>query len=109
MMTSDSALDTNNSISDHQLNADRSIFEFDTEEDVIVLEPASGSYMELKWINKCLEGKPRHVVAMFNRLQKYMNGRSSLEMFMIKEGVARQDVRELLAVMSEHIITVRHW
>ncbi|GMF05025.1 unnamed protein product [[Candida] boidinii] len=41
MVTSESTLDTNNSMSGHQLNADRSIFEFDREEDVIVLEPAS--------------------------------------------------------------------
>ncbi|KAH3665450.1 hypothetical protein OGAPHI_003634 [Ogataea philodendri] len=84
-------------------------FEEEEEEDTILLDPESATALERRWIAKCVEGQPLEVVNLFYKLLKYMNGKNSLELLMMKENVSRQDVRKLLVSMSHHVTTVRHW
>ncbi|VEU20088.1 DEKNAAC101005 [Brettanomyces naardenensis] len=84
-------------------------FEEEEEEDTILQDPESSTALERRWIAKCVEGKPVEVVNLFYKLLKYMNGKSPLELFILKENVSRQDVRRLLSSMGDQIVTSRHW
>lgn len=84
-------------------------FEEEDEQDTILTDPESATALERRWIAKSVEGKPSDVVNLFYKLLKYMNGKSPLELFILKDGVSRQDVRKLLSVLGGEIVTVRHW
>ncbi|KAG7698870.1 hypothetical protein KL930_002343 [Ogataea haglerorum] len=84
-------------------------FEEEEEEDTILLDPQSATAQERRWIAKCVEGQPLEVLNLFYKLLKYMNGKTSLELLMVKENISRQDVRKLLVALDKHVTTVRHW
>jgi hypothetical protein len=77
--------------------------------DTILLEPATASLLQKRWIAKITEDKPPDLAALFNRLVKYCDGRSPVEGFVLSENLARQELRRLLVTFDEHLIIVRHW
>lgn len=80
--------------------------------DTIILDPGRASPLERKWINKIIfdECKLTPVmVSVFYKFLKYMNGKNSLELLLLKENVSRHDLRKLMFAIEDHIISVRHW
>lgn len=82
------------------------------EDDTIILDPGRANTLERKWINKIVTEECKlspELTSMFYNLLKYMNGKTSLELLLLKEKISRNDFRRLLIQIEDHIISVRHW
>lgn len=85
---------------------------FEDDDDTIIVDPGRATTLERRWINKVVSDEcllSAELTALFYKLLKYMNGESSLELLLVKENVSRHDLRQLLAAIEEHIISVKHW
>lgn len=85
---------------------------FEDDDDTIIVDPGRATTLERRWINKIVSDEcllSAELTALFYKLLKYMNGESSLELLMVKENVSRHDLKQLLAAIEEHIISVKHW
>lgn len=86
------------------------VFEEDSE--TILVDPGRASAVERRWINKIIYEECKlspDLIAVFFKLLKYMNGKSSLEVLLLKENISRTDLRRLLLAVEDYIISVRHW
>lgn len=82
------------------------------DDDTILVDPGRASSLERRWINKIVHEECNlspELTAIFYKLLKYMNGKNSLELLLLKENVSRTELRKLLVAIEEHIISVRHW
>ncbi|ODV81187.1 nitrogen permease regulator 3 [Suhomyces tanzawaensis NRRL Y-17324] len=82
------------------------------DDDTIILDPGRATALERRWINKIIFEECKlssELIAIFYKLLKYMNGKSPLELLLLKENVSRGDLRKLLFAIEDHIISVRHW
>lgn len=82
------------------------------EGDTIIIDPGRASSLERRWINKVVLEEcslSSELTVKFYELLKYMNGKNSLELLLLKENVSRQELRKLLFAIEDHIISVRHW
>ncbi|GMG39174.1 unnamed protein product [Ambrosiozyma monospora] len=95
----------NNNVSGRKLAVQ---FEEEEEEDTILVDPESATALERKWIAACVDGKPPEVTNLFYKLLKYMNGKWALDMFLLKEGVSRHDIKKMIEAMGEHIVVGKH-
>ncbi|KAM9914650.1 hypothetical protein OXX69_000438 [Metschnikowia pulcherrima] len=80
--------------------------------DTILVDPGRASSLERRWINKIIHdecGLSPELTAVFYKLLKYMNGKNSLELLLLRENVSRTELRKLLSEIDEYIISVRHW
>lgn len=90
-------------------NGQEMIIEEAEEEDTILLDPERATAVERRWIGKIVKGQPPELVALFHKLVKYFNGKTPLELVMVKENIARHDVKRLLHGINDFIISVKHW
>lgn len=83
----------------------------DDEDDTIIIDPGRASTLERKWISKIIDERKlsKELTAIFYKLLKYLNGKNSLELLMLKENISRTELRKLLFEIEEFIISVRHW
>lgn len=82
------------------------------DDDTILVDPGRASSLERRWINKIVHEEcnlTSELSAVFFKLLKYMNGKNSLEILLLKENVSRTELRKLLVAIEAHIISVRHW
>ncbi|KAK6462750.1 nitrogen permease regulator 3 [Scheffersomyces coipomensis] len=82
------------------------------EDDTIILDPGRATALERRWINKIVYEESKlspELIKIFYKLLKYMNGKSPLELLLLKENISRGDLRKLLFAIEDHIISVRHW
>ncbi|KAL7666254.1 Nitrogen permease regulator 3 [[Candida] zeylanoides] len=82
------------------------------ESDTLILDPERATTLERRWINKIITDEchlSAELTQVFFKLLRYMNGKSSLELLLIKEGVSRSELRKLLFAIEDHIVSVRHW
>ncbi|WPK26106.1 hypothetical protein PUMCH_003451 [Australozyma saopauloensis] len=80
--------------------------------DTILVDPGRASNMERRWINQIIHKECElspELTAVFYKLLKYMNGRNSLELLLLKENITRAELRKLLLSIESHVISVRHW
>ncbi|KAK9387511.1 nitrogen permease regulator of amino acid transport activity 3-domain-containing protein [Lipomyces mesembrius] len=78
-------------------------------EDTIILDPDRANVLERKWMDKIVAGQNEGIVELFWKVAKYMDGKVAFEDVPGKEGIERREVRNLLAIVKEHIILSRHW
>ncbi|GME73263.1 unnamed protein product [Ambrosiozyma monospora] len=83
-------------------------FEEEEDEDTILIDPESATTLEKRWIAACVEGRSPEVTSLFYKLLKYMNGKWAMELFILKEGVSRHDVRKMMDAMADHIVVDKH-
>lgn len=82
------------------------------EDDTILVDPGRASSIQRRWINRVIHEEcklPPDLTAVFYKLLKYMNGKNSLELLLLKENVSRVELRKLLKAIEDFIISVRHW
>ncbi|KAL6450112.1 NPR3 Nitrogen permease regulator 3 [Candida maltosa Xu316] len=82
------------------------------DDDTIILDPGRATTLERRWINKIIYEEcklSQELTTVFYKLLKYMNGKNSLELLLLKENISRSELRKLLVAIEEHIISVRHW
>lgn len=82
------------------------------DDDTILVDPGRASSLERRWINKIIHDECNlrpELTAIFYKLLKYMNGKNSLELLLLRENVSRTELRKLLVAIEDHIISVRHW
>lgn len=82
------------------------------ESDTLILDPERATTLERRWINKIITDEchlSAELTLVFFKLLRYMNGKSLLELLLIKEGVSRSELRKLLFAIEDHIVLVRHW
>lgn len=80
--------------------------------DTILVDPGRASSLERRWINKIIHDECNlspELTSIFYKLLKYMNGKNSLELLLLKENISRTELRKLLLAVEDHIISVRHW
>lgn len=80
--------------------------------DTILVDPGRASTLERRWINEIIHKECElspELTVIFYKLLKFMNGRNSLEIFLLKENITRTDLRKLLLAIENHVISVRHW
>lgn len=82
------------------------------DEDTIILDPGRATTLERKWIHKIVTEEcnlASELVVIFYDILKYMNGKTSLELLLLRENISREDFRRLFSQIEDHIISVRHW
>lgn len=82
------------------------------DEETIITDPGRATTLERRWINKIISEECKlspDLVAIFYKLLKYMNGKTSLENLLLKGNISRSELRKLLFAIEDHIISVRHW
>lgn len=82
------------------------------DEETILVDPGRASSIERRWINKIIHDECKlspELTSIFFKVLKYMNGKNSLELLLLKENISRTDLRKLLVEIEDHIISVRHW
>ena len=87
-------------------------FVMEDDSDTILIDPGRASSLERRWINEIIHKECAllpELTAVFYKLLKYMNGRSSLEILLLKENITRAELRKLLVSIEAHVISVRHW
>lgn len=96
-------LEASNSLPDLVLESDG---------DTILVDPGRASALERRWLERIVNiecNLSLDLTTVFYRLLKYMNGKNSLEVLLLRENVSRSDLRRLLLAIEDHIISVRHW
>ncbi|CCH45052.1 hypothetical protein BN7_4630 [Wickerhamomyces ciferrii] len=83
--------------------------EEEEEEDTILLDPERATAVERRWISKCIKGQPTDIIALFHKMLKYLNGKTPLELVVVRENISRHDLKRLLNAIGDHIISVKHW
>ncbi|CAB4253004.1 similar to Saccharomyces cerevisiae YHL023C NPR3 Subunit of the conserved Npr2/3 complex that mediates downregulation of TORC1 activity upon amino acid limitation [Maudiozyma barnettii] len=105
----------NNSImkSDNPSNDDILHFEFDDPElqqdFTIILEPERATALEKRWLYKCVSEQAPDIQLLFKRLLKYFNGKTPLELVILKENISRHEIKKLFQVLDKYIMEVLHW
>lgn len=88
-------------------------FEFDDpdlqQDYTIILEPERVTALEKRWLYKCISGQPPDVQVLFKRLLKYFNGRTPMEIVMLREGVTRHELRKLFNALNKYVVEIHHW
>lgn len=82
------------------------------EDDTILVDPGRASSTQRRWINRVIHEECKltpDLTAVFYKILKYMNGKNSLEILLLKENVSRVELRKLLLAIEDYIISVRHW
>ncbi|ABN68047.2 predicted protein [Scheffersomyces stipitis CBS 6054] len=82
------------------------------DDDTILLDPGRATTLERRWINKIIFDECKlssELTNAFYKLLKYMDGKSPLELLLLKENISRTEIRKLLIAIEDHIISVRHW
>lgn len=77
-----------------------------------MVDPGRASSLERRWINRVIYDECKlspELTTIFFKLLKYMNGKNSLELLLLKENVSRVELRKLLLAIEDYIISVRHW
>lgn len=75
----------------------------------IILEPERATALEKRWIYKCIQDQPQDIKILFNKVMKYMNGRTAMETVMLKEHISRHDIKRLLTSLGNYIVELNHW
>lgn len=91
------------------LNGQEFEIEEEEEEDTILLDPERATAVERRWTSKCIKGQSPEIAALFHRMLKYFNGKTPLELIIVRENISRHELKKLLNGISEHIISVKHW
>ncbi|CCK72360.1 Npr3p KNAG_0J02810 [Huiozyma naganishii CBS 8797] len=88
-------------------------FEFDDPEFqndyTIILEPERATALEKRWIYKCIHNQPHEIQILFNKLLKFFNGKSPLEVIMLNKGVSRHEMKKLFVALDRYLIKIHHW
>ncbi|KAI5957202.1 NPR3 [Candida jiufengensis] len=82
------------------------------EDDTIILDPGRATTLERRWINEIIFNECKlsnELIKIFYKLLKYMNGKSPLELLLLKDNVSRNELKKLLFAIEDYIISVRHW
>ncbi|CCH61210.1 hypothetical protein TBLA_0E01530 [Henningerozyma blattae CBS 6284] len=75
----------------------------------IILEPERASALEKRWIYKCIQDQPSDIQMIFNKLLKYFNGRTPMEVVILRENVSRHDIKKLMKNMHKYLMEYHHW
>lgn len=75
----------------------------------IILEPERATALEKRWIYRCISEQPPDIQLLFKKLLKYFNGRTPLELVILKEGISRHEVKRLFFALDKYLVEVRHW
>lgn len=84
----------------------------EADDDTILVDPGRASSLERRWINKIVRDEcnlSTELTSVFYKLLKYMNGKNSLELLLLRENVSRVELKKLLNAINNYIIFVRHW
>jgi hypothetical protein len=74
----------------------------------LIVEPARASRRENDYIATMVADKDPATVKNFFRLLPYLNGKHSIDEIEYRVKMRRRDIRRLLAVFREYIITFMH-
>lgn len=75
----------------------------------IILEPERATAIEKRWLYKCVEGQPSDIQVLFHKLVKYFNGRTPMEIVMMREGVSKPEFNKLCLALGKYYVQINHW
>lgn len=75
----------------------------------IILEPERATAVEKRWMFKCVQDQPTDIQKLFTKVLKYFNGRTPIELIVLKEGISRHDIRKLISVLDRYVVEFNHW
>ncbi|KAK6335552.1 Nitrogen permease regulator 3 [Orbilia brochopaga] len=78
-------------------------------EDSILYDPSRATPLESAWIEQLTDGQPPDVVALFDRIVKYMNGQHAIEGIPLRECISRRELKRVLNAMNRYIVYAKHW
>ncbi|TGJ71911.1 Nitrogen permease regulator 3 [Orbilia oligospora] len=78
-------------------------------EDSIVYDPSRATPLESTWIERLTEGQPPDIVALFDRLVKYLDGQHAIEGIALREAISKKELKRVLNAMDRYIVYARHW
>ena len=97
----------------YQSNDDMIYLEYDDPElqkdYTIILDPKKATAIEKRWIYKCIANQPPNIKVLFNRIYKYFDGKTPLELIILQEGLSRHEIKRLLNAMEKYLVLVYHW
>ncbi|SNX87285.1 uncharacterized protein MEPE_05995 [Melanopsichium pennsylvanicum] len=74
----------------------------------LIIEPSRASRRENEYIATMVEGKDAATVKNFFRLLPYLNGKHTIDEIEYRVRMRRRDIRRLLAVFREYVVTFMH-
>ncbi|KAK6363679.1 Nitrogen permease regulator 3 [Orbilia blumenaviensis] len=78
-------------------------------EDSIIYDPSRATPLESAWIERLTEGQPPDIVALFDRLVKYLNGQHAIEGIALREAISKRELKRVLNAMDRYLVYARHW
>lgn len=75
----------------------------------IILEPERATAIEKRWIFKCIQDQPTDIQFLFNKILKYFNGKTPMELLIIREEITRHELKRILNALSRYCIEFHHW
>ncbi|KAH3672802.1 hypothetical protein WICMUC_004024 [Wickerhamomyces mucosus] len=91
------------------LNGKEVKIEEEEEEDIILLDPERATALERRWINRILRVQTPELIQLFQKVVRYFNGKTPIELIISKENISRTELKKILHAISEHIVSVKHW
>ncbi|QLQ79729.1 hypothetical protein HG537_0C03770 [Torulaspora globosa] len=75
----------------------------------IILEPERATAIEKRWIFKCIQDQPTDIQFLFNKVLKYFNGKTPMELVLIREEITRHELKRILNALPRYCIEFHHW
>lgn len=75
----------------------------------IILEPERATAIEKRWIFKCIQDQPTDIQLLFNKILKYFNGKTPMDLVLIREEVTRHELKRILNALSRYCVEFHHW
>ncbi|KAJ6259082.1 hypothetical protein Dda_5979 [Drechslerella dactyloides] len=78
-------------------------------EDSILYDPSRATPLESAWMEQLTDSQPPDIVALFDRIVKYMDGQHAIEGIPLRECISRRELKRVLNAMNRYIVYARHW
>ncbi|QLL32851.1 hypothetical protein HG536_0D03730 [Torulaspora globosa] len=75
----------------------------------IILEPERATAIEKRWIFKCIQDQPTDIQFLFNKVLKYFNGKTPMELVLIREEITRHELKRILNALPRYCVEFHHW
>jgi len=81
----------------------------DTLEESILLDPRRPTPLESAWLSQLVKDSPPDIVALSDRMVKYLDGHQAIEKIAIREGITTGEVKRVKNAIKRNLVDIKHW
>jgi len=78
-------------------------------EESILLDPRRPTPLESAWLSQLVKDSPPDIVALFDRMAKYLDGHQAIEKIAIREGITTGEVKRVKNALKRNLVDIKHW